>query len=289
MGIGTRLPKYNELMWPTLRAIKETGGSATIQEIASKVIESEGYSEEQQSVLHKNGPQTEIEYRLAWARTYLKGVVAIDNSRRGVWSITEKGRNLTEQEVKRIPSEYKRALYQEQKQRSVETALPETPEGEPEQGAVSWKDQVLDALLSLSPDGFERLSSRLLREAGFTNMKVIGRSGDGGIDGSGLYRLSLVSFPIYFQSKKWRGSVGAKEVRDFRGAMAGRGDRGLLITTATFTAEAKREASRDGAPPVDLIDGDQLCDLLKEYGLGVTTVVRSTEDIALDKEFFSNI
>ncbi|CAN5496524.1 MAG: restriction endonuclease [Actinomycetota bacterium] len=287
MGIGSRLPKYNELMWPTLRAITESGGSATIQEIATKVIELQGYSEEQQSVLHKDGPATEIEYRLAWARTYLKGVEAINNSRRGIWSITEKGRSLIEQEVWKIPSQYKKSIYEKRKRDSAETAQPETLEGDPEQEVASWKDQVLDALLSLSADAFERLSSRLLREANFTNMKVIGRSGDGGIDGSGLYRLSLVSFPIYFQSKRWKGSVGSKEVRDFRGAMAGRGDRGLLITTATFTAEAKREASRDGAPPVDLIDGDQLCDLLKEYGLGVT--VRSTETVALDKGFFSDI
>jgi restriction system protein len=145
------------------------------------------------------------------------------------------------------------------------------------------------ALLGLTPDAFERLTQRLLREAGFINTTVTGRTGDGGIDGLGVYRMSLVSFPVFFQSKRYRGSVGSAAVRDFRGAMAGRGDKGLLITTGTFTSEAKAEATRDGAPPVDLIDGHRLCDLLKEYELGVTTTVRQVEDVAVSRDFFSEI
>lgn len=101
--------------------------------------------------------------------------------------------------------------------------------------------------------------------------------------------MSLVSFPVFFQCKRYRGSVGASAVRDFRGAMAGRGDKGLLITTGTFTAEAKAEATRDGAPPVDLIDGQRLCDLLKEYELGVRTTVRQVEDIVVNQSFFNEI
>ncbi len=92
-----------------------------------------------------------------------------------------------------------------------------------------------------------------------------GRSGDGGIDGLGVYQLSLLSFPVFFQCKRYRGTVDAGAVRDFRDTMAGRGDKGLFITTGNFTAEARSEASRDGAPPIDLIDGQRLCDLLKQY------------------------
>jgi restriction system protein len=95
-----------------------------------------------------------------------------------------------------------------------------------------------------------------------------------------------LSFPVFFQCKRDRGSVGAGAVRDFRGAMSGRGDKGLLITTGTYTAEATREATRDGAPPVDLIDGDQLCDLLRQYELGVRSTVRETEDVVVDSAFF---
>ena len=114
--------------------------------------------------------------------------------------------------------------------------------------------QLLQSLMAMEPAGFERLAQRLLREADFISVNVTGRSGDGGIDGLGIYRLSLLSFPVFFQCKRYRGSVGSGAVRDFRGAMAGRGDKGLLITTGTFTADAKAESTRDGAPPVDLND-----------------------------------
>ena len=159
---------------------------------------------------------------------------------------------------------------------------PDDRDGDPEQ----WKGDLLERLLAMSPDAFERLAQRLLREAGFRNVEVLGRSGDGGIDGVGVYRLSLVSFPTYFQCKKFRGSVPAGAVRDFRGAMSGRGDKGLLITTGSFTRGAREEATRDGAPPVDLVSRDELCDLLKEYRLGVKVEERIVEDIAIEPEFF---
>lgn len=134
-------------------------------------------------------------------------------------------------------------------------------------------------MLQLPPDGFERLAQRILREAEFTNVTVMGKSDDGGIDGMGTYRLSLVSFPVYFQCKRYKGTVSAGTVRDFRGAMAGRGEKGLLITTGSFTRDAQAEATRDGAPPVELIDGDRLCDVLKQYGLGVQVRTRVEEDV----------
>jgi restriction system protein len=161
---------------------------------------------------------------------------------------------------------------------------PENLDDEPE---ITWKEQLLARLLQISPSGFEKLAQRLLREAGFVNVTVTGKSGDGGIDGIGVYRLSLVSFPVYFQCKRYQGSVTAGAVRDFRGAMAGRGEKGLLITTGSFTKEARSEANRDGAPPVELIDGDDLSDLLKEYGLGVAVTERVEEDVAVLPEFFA--
>ena len=121
--------------------------------------------------------------------------------------------------------------------------------GEDGEGTGDWKEQLIEELLATSPDRFERLARRLLREAGFISATVTGKSGDGGIDGIGVYRLSGVSFPVFFRCKRYKGSVGAGAVRDFRGAMSGRGDKGLLITTGSFTADAKQEATRDGAPP----------------------------------------
>lgn len=159
------------------------------------------------------------------------------------------------------------------------------PSFSPEPDEVTWKEQLLTYLMSMQPDAFERLASRLLREAGVDNVTVIGKTNDGGIDGRGVFRVGMVSFPVFFQCKRYQGSVGSSIVRDFRGALAGRSDKGFLITTGTFTAEAKKEANRDGVPPVDLIEGDRLCDLLKDYELGVRTV----KVVTVDAAFFNDI
>jgi restriction system protein len=265
------VPTYRDLLWPTLRAVREIGDSGTIEEIVEKVVELEGFTEEQQAVPHGDGPQTQIEYRLAWARTYLKGMGALNNSERGVWSTTELGRTMTSEAQLR------------EARRAKQLARAEQEDGLEEDESVprDWKERLLEVLFEVPPDSFERLARRLLREAGFVSATVTGKSGDGGIDGIGVYRLSLVSFPVFFQCKRYKGSVGAGAVRDFRGAMSGRGDKGLLITTGSFT--------RDGAPPVDLIDGERLCDLLKEHKLGVRTIVRQVEDVEVSPEFFSDL
>jgi restriction system protein len=156
-----------------------------------------------------------------------------------------------------------------------------------ETSEYNWQEQTLTALAGMKPDAFERLSQRILRESGFTRVEVTGRSGDGGIDGIGVLRVNLVSFHVLFQSKRWKGSVGPSVVRDFRGAMIGRADKGLIITTGTFTAEARREATRDGAPAIDLVDGEAICQLLKELKLGVR--VRLVEEVDVEEEFFSSI
>ncbi|GAA2512949.1 restriction endonuclease [Kocuria salsicia] len=279
------IPKYHEFHWPAVVALRELGGSATIEELNDKVIADGGFTEAQQSVLHKDGPSTEIEYRLAWARTYLKGMGLAINSERGVWSLTDDGRVVAESQLEPLRKTYLSAYRNKRKSDSSdESPLPST-DGEREE--ITWQDELLDEVMKLSPGAFERLAQRLLREAGFVNTQVTGRSGDGGIDGQGVYRLSLLSFPVFFQCKRYVGSVGAGAVRDFRGAMAGRGEKGLLITTGTFTAEAKNESTRDGAPPLDLIDGKRLCHLLKEYKLGVSVSTRMVEDVTVLPGFFA--
>ena len=286
------IPSYKDLLWPTLRAVREIGDSGTIEEIVEKVIELEGFTEEQQAVPHGDGPTSEIEYRLAWARTYLKGMGALDNSKRGVWSTTELGRSMAQSDVLPRHAEYVAHLREARKAKQAAKVAEEDDPGsggEDGAGTGDWKEQLIEELLATPPDRFERLARRLLREAGFISATVTGKSGDGGIDGIGVYRISLVSFPVFFQCKRYKGSVGAGAVRDFRGAMSGRGDKGLLITTGSFTGEAKQEATRDGAPPVDLIDGDRLCDLLKEYELGVRRTVRQIEDVEVVAEFFADL
>lgn len=284
-----QIPDYSRLLWPTVDAVRALGGSGAIDEIVEMVMKQQEFTEAQQAVLHGDGPSTEIEYRLAWARTYLKFMGLLTNSQRGVWSLTETGREVEESAIGPLHQEVLARLREEQKaKRKAKVSEPDTSE-ETDGSEVDWQDQLLEALMAMQPDAFERLSQRLLREAGFISATVTGRSGDGGIDGLGVYRMSLVSFPVFFQCKRYRGSVGSGAVRDFRGAMTGRGDKGLLITTGTFTGDAKAEATRDGAPPVDLIDGRRLCDLLKQYELGVMTVTRIVEDVAVDPEFFNDL
>jgi len=152
---------------------------------------------------------------------------------------------------------------------------------------ISWRDQLLDCLLKMDPSAFERLCQRILRESGFVKVEVTGRSGDSGIDGIGVLRVNLLSFHVFFQCKRWKGSVGAPVIRDFRGAMVGRADKGLVITTGAFTVDAQREATRDGAPAIDLVDGETLCDLLKNLGIGVST--RQVEHVLIEQTAFSDI
>jgi restriction system protein len=211
-----------------------------------------------------NGRSGLIEYRPAWARSYLKGMSLLDNSRRGMWSTTELGRTINRDGIPAAYASYTAQLREGQRLRKAARG-PDDPDALHDplgtvdvEGSKEWKERLLSTLQNISPTQFERLARRLLREAGFVSAMVTGKAGDGGIDGIGVYRVSLLSFPVFFQCKRYVGSVDSGAVRDFRGAMSERGDKGLLTTTGTYTSEAKRESTRDGAPPVDLIDGDQL-------------------------------
>jgi restriction system protein len=278
------VPTFDELMSPTLRALKAMGGSGNNEELLAKIVELEQIPPEVQSVQHTDHRQSRINYNLAWAKTYLKKVGAIDNSSRGVWSISKEGENLSEDEVRLIPARVRKQVAEARRERESTSADTEELEVV---GERFWKDELLDVLRSMRPDAFERLAQRVLREAGFIKVEVTGRSGDGGIDGLGVLRVNLLSFQVSLQCKRYQSSVGAGAIRDFRGAMVGRSDKGLLITTATFTPDAKREATRDGAPAIDLIDGDQLCDLLKQLKLGVKTEM--VEKMTVEPAWFQDL
>jgi len=280
-----KVPTYDTFMNPIIHALKSLGGSGTIEEINNKVAEIVGLPDEQLDVLHdeEKGSQTEIEYRLAWARTYLKKFGILENSSRGVWALTTKGAQIDQIDEKEVVNFVKEQL-KKTKQISEETAFQEASV------QTSWKDELLQTLLKMDASAFERLVQRMLRESGFKQVEVTGQSGDGGIDGKGIMRLGgLLSFHVIFQCKRYKGSVTPSQVRDFRGAMVGRADKGLLITTGNFTKEATREATRDGAPAIDLIDGDQLLDKLKELALGVKTTKVEVEEIAIDRDWFLNL
>jgi restriction system protein len=232
------------------------------------------------AIPHKTGTRSQFQYELAWVRTYLKKAALAENSARGVWSLTDAGEKISEKDLLLIPKKVRWA-----NKEKIQAA--QSGPGNEENIELEWQEQMLAALLTMKPDAFERLSQRILRESGFTRVEVSGRSGDGGIDGIGVLRVNLVSFHVLFQCKRWKGSVGASVVRDFRGAMVGRADKGLIITTGTFTADARREATRDGAPAIDLLDGEAICDLLKDFKLGVT--IRLVEEVQVEPNFFSTI
>jgi len=282
-----QVPTYDQLLQPVFNAIKSLGDSGSIGEIDEKVAELLGLSEDIAAIPHnpEKSNQTEFQYRLAWARTYLKQYGLIENSSRGVWAIAPDKRDIETidaQEIVRAVREAQRA------QRAAKTSdEPETPEdNEVPEETRSWREDLHYVLTQeLTPAGFERLIQRLLRESGFVHVEVTGKSGDGGIDGKGIARLSgMLSFHVIFQCKRYQGAVSASHVRDFRGAMVGRADKGLLITTGTFTRDAIKEATRDGAPPIDMIDGDQLADKLKELGLGIKTEV--VEKVTIEKNWY---
>lgn len=283
---GNNLPSYDELIVPTVKALVRLGGSGTIEEINTTVYEIAKLSDEVLQIPHGDeGSTSEVDYRLAWSRTYLKKYGLLENSSRGIWALLKADINVDNLEY----TEIVRTVREQNKQASKLTAE------EVEKGVIEeintteeWKEKILNILYNVTPAAFERLSQRLLRESGFSQVEVTGKAGDGGIDGKGIIRVGgLLSFHVFFQCKRYRGSVTPSQIRDFRGAMQGRADKGLVITTGTFTREAIKEATRDGAPPIDLIDGELLCDKLKELRLGVDT--RLIESVEVKGEWFDNL
>ena len=278
---GSRFVRYFAPLLDELRAL---GGSGTPDEVVERIAQDLKLSDE---IQNETLPSGELRFRnqVAWARFYLVREGLLDSSKRGVWSLTEKGRSthLSPEQARAI---FKKLVqfFQEERRKKASVSEPEIdPVASEAEVAGDFQAQLIGLLTKLPAAGFERLSQRLLREAGFVQVVVTGRSGDGGIDGYGTLQVNpLVSFKVLFQCKKYKGSVSPSQVRDFRGAMAGRADKGIIITTGTFTAEARREASRDGVVPIELIDGEKLVEMFKTFELGLKPV--GTYEI--DKSFF---
>lgn len=280
------LPKYDDFMLPTLKALAALGGSASIDEIRDRVATDMTLTQEQLDLTYLASGAAIAADRMSWARSRMKPAKLIESAGRGIWVLTDLGREATgwsSAKVKKASADAYRALAADRK------GEPTAPEPSSDSTEPDWTDALLTALRTIEPSAFERLCQRLLRESGFVKVEITGKSGDGGIDGVGVLRMNLISFQVLFQCKRYAGSVGAGTVRDFRGAMQGRADKGLIITTGTFTADARREATRDGAPAIDLIDGESLCDLLKSLDLGVRVEQVMTERVTIDRDFLKTI
>jgi restriction system protein len=287
------VPRKEEMYNPLLQALRDLGGSGTIDEIEERIILALKVPEDVASQLHdpEYSNETELGYRLAWARTYLKNYGILERSGRGVWAI-----KADKHSVERVdPVEVNRYIHSLSRPKSNGSPAADSEDEavtqvqDPEAPDAAWR-QTLHRVLTtvLTPDAFERLAMRLLRESGFVHAEVTGRSGDGGIDGKGIARMAgVLSFHVVFQCKRYQGAVSAGHVRDFRGAMVGRADKGLLITTGRFTRDAVLEATREGAPPIDLIDGDRLADMLKALKLGVRTEM--VERVIVDESWLGSL
>jgi len=288
--VHTQIPTYDEFIKPVIKVLVNLGGSGTIEEINGKVFELLNLSDTILQIPHGDDEaRTEVEYRLAWTRTYLKKYGLLINSERGIWSLTQPNIDPTAVDsskiVRAVKEKHRQALQEKNKFTKVvrKIGIEEQPEEE-----LIWKQKLLSSLFRMSPNAFERLAQRILRESGFIQVEVTGRTGDGGIDGKGIVRISgFLSFHVIFQCKRYKTTVTPSEIRDFRGAMQGRADKGLFITTGSFTREAIKEATRDGAPPIDLIDGELLCDKLKELNLGVLT--KKVESVEIDESWFTKL
>lgn len=284
-------PTYPKLINPTYKALLELGGSANNNEIRDKVIIDMSLSDEQADVTHLgNINQTELEYQLAWARTYLKNYGVLENSGRGVWTLTP----LYAKETTIVPKDVIAATAGKKKAKI--SAVPTTPEPEddnPDNDNTEfpdeikpWKQNLSEILQNMDPYAFERLAQRLLRESGFSQVVVTKKTGDGGIDGLGRLKINgIFSFSVAFQCKRYKAQVGASDIRDFRGSLTTDIEKGVFITTGTFSKQAREEASKEGKKRIDLIDGEEFIDKLAEYGIGLKKV--TTYEI--DESFFDHI
>ncbi len=276
----------NTLVVPVWNALKALGSSGSNQEIVNKIIEQDEIPDKVANKKHSRGRRTELEYHSAWARTALKVYGVLDNPSHGIWIIVPGKQDtiITSEQVCRTFRE-QRGGAKGKRKKQQEREVWDEKETEEE----LWRDELLTVLTTMKPDAFERLTQILLRTCDFADVQVTGRSGDGGIDGTATATINdLLSFPVLFQCKRYKDTaVNADAIRSFRGAMTGRTDRGLFVTTSRFTREARAEALRDGAPPIDLIDGEKLIDKLKEQKLGIT--IETVEKVTINKDWYQNI
>lgn len=275
------VPTYDKLFNPLLIAMKNLGNSARNDEIEEEVAKILNLSDNDINDIHK-GNTTKLAYRLCWARNYLKRYGLMASSARGVWYLTPEGIKIDKVDMDDVKRKVKQNF-----ETSTKNTDDNTYDEQPNNlHYETWEDKLITILKRMNPYAFERLSQRILKESGFENVEVTKKSGDGGIDGKGTLKIGgLVSFNVYFQSKRYEGTVPSSVIRDFRGAIMGRADKGIIITTGIFSKEAKLEARRDGAIMIDLIDGIALTHILKEYNLGVNII----EQIQIDENWFNEI
>jgi restriction system protein len=281
---GQKGPQFIRYFQPVINALISLGGSGRPEEVEDVIAQQLGLSEEIRNEQLASG-QSKFSKKVGWARFYLAKAGLIDSSIRGVWSLTEKGRatTLTANQAFDLFDQIHRQFSVDKKKTKSEK--PDEDDVLPP-GEIDHRTTLMNLLLNLPASGFERLCQRLLRESGFEKVQITGKSGDGGLDGIGILQMNaFVSFKVLFQCKRYAGSVNPSQVRDFRGAMMGRADKGIILTTGTFTADARKEAVRDGVPPIELVDGEKILDMFEELQLGLMPKRAYDVDLKFFEEF----
>lgn len=256
---------------PLLDALRQLGGSAKPREASDKIAENLKLKDDKLNEILNSG-QSRYYNQVAWARQYLVWEGLLDTSKHGIWALSAKGENtiLNAEQAREIFLRWVDIHRKARQNKSEIEIIAEQEENEPEDIQPKNNLDLLQVLQSLTPSGFEKICQRLLRESGFENVNVTGQSHDGGIDGYGTLEMNpFVSFKVLFQCKRYKGTVSRAQVGDFRNAMIGRAEKGIIMTTGTFSSDAIKEANRDGAPQVELVDGDKLVTMFKRVELGV--------------------
>ena len=264
--------EFTKWFGPLLNALRELGGSGRPKEVVEEIAKAEKVSDAKREEVMKSGI-LRFDNQVAWARQYLVWEGLLENSKKGVWTLSSKGQDtfLTISDARKLFLKWVEIHQKAKKDKTLESKIVEKQnEEEPEELDHEFTPSLLEVLQSVTPNGFEHICKRLLREHGFENVYVTKASHDGGIDGYGTLELNpFVSMKVLFQCKRYKGTVSRAQIGDFRNAMIGRAEKGIILTTGTFSEDAKREASREGAPQVELIDGKKLVELFEKVELGL--------------------
>jgi len=296
------IPSYEEMMLPVLRFAGDAKEHSN-QESVLYIKDHFNLNDEDAQIPLRSGGQSVLANRVAWARTYLKQAGLINSNQRARFVITDLGQKVLSEKPKEINEKFlvKFPSFQEfqkrHKNKKIIVDEKETKSQTPleilEDNYLILRSNLADELLSniakCSPAFFENLVVELLVGMGYGGSlsdagQTVGRSGDGGIDGI-IKEDKLGLDVVYIQAKRWEGTVGSKEIRNFVGALAGhKANKGVFITTSKFTQEALTFVQAI-TPKVILIDGEFLANLMIDYDIGVSQE-RNFQIKRVDQDFF---
>ena len=298
------IPDYQTLMLPLLQLASD-GGVHSKQEAVEKLTQKFSLSSEEKSELLPSGTQTIIYNRVGWAQTYMKKAGLLASPKRGHFQITDRGKELLKEKPQKVGvkllSRYEefsdfKSIHRTKDDETLEAAVVDdfaTPEEAIEYGyqkvVATLSEELLSKVKECTPSFFERLVVDLLVSMGYGGSRkeageVLGKSGDGGIDGI-IKEDKLGLDIIYIQAKRWDNVVGRPEIQKFAGALLGQKARkGIFITTSSFTKEAAGYA-KGLETKVILVDGSNLARLMIDHDLGVSTTA-SYQVKRVDSDYF---